>query len=268
VGESVENPALYYRNNVINAINLLESMVECDIPNIVFSSTCAVYGPPQHTPITESHPTHPVNPYGESKLFIEKTLASFASAYDLRPMSLRYFNAAGADVDGELGENHEPETHLIPLAIDSARLPERQLTIFGDDYQTKDGSAVRDYIHVTDLADAHVRALDHLTNGGAPHTLNLGTGQGYSVLEVIKAVENSTGARVNHRFGPRRDGDVSALIADARKSLQVLGWTPKYSSLEEIVRSAAAWRIKGSGAAADRTEVIEQVASSAVFAAS
>jgi UDP-glucose-4-epimerase GalE len=251
VGESVRDPRKYFRNNVGNMLVLLEEMIDAGIGDIVFSSSCATYGIPASLPIAEDTPQRPVNPYGESKLFDERMLSAFGDAYGLRWMALRYFNAAGADPDGELGENHDPETHLIPLVIDAALGRRAAVDILGTDYPTNDGTAVRDYIHVTDLADAHVMALRHLKAGGASGALNLGTGRGHSVRDIVGAVESVSGRPVPVRVRDRRAGDPPALVADARRAGSVLGWAPRHSSLEEIVATAWSWRA-GTGAAAAR----------------
>ncbi|MDP9151506.1 MAG: UDP-glucose 4-epimerase GalE [Myxococcota bacterium] len=242
VGESVTNPRKYFRNNVVNTLNLLDAMVDAGTKNIVFSSTCATYGEPREVPIAESHPQHPVNPYGESKLAVEKILRWYAGAYGLRYAALRYFNAAGADPDGELGEEHDPETHLIPLAIDAA-LGRGRLSIFGTDYPTTDGTAIRDYIHVADLADAHWLALSHLDRAGDNLLLNLGTGHGHSVRQVVAAVEKISGRKVAVQEAGRRAGDPPALVADAREATRVLGWHPRYAELETIVEHAYRWHV-------------------------
>jgi UDP-arabinose 4-epimerase len=241
VGESVENPALYYRNNVVGSHCLLEAMRQCGPNLLVFSSTCATYGPPIRLPIDEDHPQKPVNPYGASKLVVEGMLRDYGKAYGLRWAALRYFNAAGADPDGEIGEMHDPETHAIPLAILAAlgRIPSFQ--VYGTDYPTRDGSAVRDYIHVADLAAAHVAALDYLARGGDPLALNLGTGHATSVLEIIRAVERVTGMSVPTTQCARRPGDPSALVADGSRARSILGWTPEYRAVEMIVASAWRW---------------------------
>ncbi|MDP9035526.1 MAG: UDP-glucose 4-epimerase GalE [Myxococcota bacterium] len=248
VGESVTNPRKYFRNNVVNTLNLLDAMVDAGIKNVVFSSTCATYGEPREVPIAESHPQHPVNPYGESKLAVEKILHWYAGAYGLRYAALRYFNAAGADPEGELGENHDPETHLIPLAIDAA-LGRGRLSIFGTDYPTADGTAVRDYIHVADLADAHWLALSHLDGAGDNLRLNLGTGTGQSVRQVVAAVEKIIGRKVAVQEVGRRAGDPPALVADAREATRVLGWRPHYPELETIVEHAFRWHVRPQGSA-------------------
>lgn len=241
VGESVENPRKYFRNNVVNTLNLLDAMVDRGVTRIVFSSTCATYGEPREVPIVESHPTHPINPYGESKLTVEKILHWYSRAYSIRYAALRYFNAAGADPEGEVGEEHDPETHLIPLAIRAALEGGNPLSIFGTDYPTPDGTAIRDYIHVADLAEAHRLALEHLTGGGDNLVLNLGTGRGHSVRQVISAVEAATGGRVPVREVGRRAGDPPQLIADARRAEAVLRWRPAYPGIDAIVRHACAW---------------------------
>lgn len=244
VGESMQDPDKYFKNNVVNTLNLLEVLREKKIKNIVFSSSCATYGLPDTVPIDENHIQNPVNPYGESKLFIEKALHWHDVAYGLKSVALRYFNAAGADSDTEIGEDHDPETHLIPLIIQSALGQRPQVEIFGTDYATADGTAIRDYIHVLDLADAHVRALQYLQNDDESLALNLGTGAGSSVREVISAVERNTGCTVPFRESPRRAGDPPALVADAAKAKQVLGWEAKYSDLDFIVKTAWAWAKK------------------------
>jgi UDP-arabinose 4-epimerase len=245
VGESVRNPRKYFWNNVVNTLRLLDAMLAAGVKQIVFSSSAAVYGDPQEIPIPEDHPKLPTNPYGETKLAMERALQWYGKAYDLRWIALRYFNAAGADPDGELGESHAPETHLIPLTVQAALGQIPQVEIYGTDYPTPDGTALRDYIHVTDLADAHVRALDYLARGGASRALNLGTGHGYSVREVINAVGRIGQGPVPVREGPRRAGDPPALVADARHAGEALGWKPRLSGLESIVRSAWDWHSKG-----------------------
>lgn len=241
VGESMNDPGKYFRNNVANTLNLLEAMRAAGVARIVFSSTCATYGIPDAVPIAEDHPQRPVNPYGESKLFVERALHWHGIAHGLRSMALRYFNAAGADPDGEIGEDHDPETHLVPLAIETALGRRAELQVMGTDYPTPDGTAIRDYIHVTDLADAHVRALRHLEAGCGSGALNLGTGRGDSVREVVAMVERVSGRTVNARNAPRRPGDPPALVAAPGRARQVLGWEPKWSDLETIVRTAHAW---------------------------
>jgi UDP-arabinose 4-epimerase len=242
VGESVTDPRKYFRNNVVGTLDLLDAMVDAGVRQIVFSSTCATYGDPREVPIAETHPQNPVNPYGESKLAVEKILRWYGAAYGIRFAALRYFNAAGADPDGELGEDHDPETHLIPLAIDAALGRRGELSIYGTDYPTHDGTAVRDYIHVADLAEAHWLALRHLSGPGDDLRLNLGTGRGHSVREVIAAVEKASGRTVPAREVARRAGDPPALVADARAAAAVLGWRPAYPALETIVEHALRWQ--------------------------
>jgi UDP-arabinose 4-epimerase len=241
VGESVTDPRKYFRNNVVNTLSLLDAMVDRGVHDIVFSSTCATYGEPVRVPIDEDHPQNPVNPYGESKLMVEKILKWYQGAYQLRYAALRYFNAAGADPDSAIGEDHDPETHLIPLAIEAALGRGRELQIFGTDYPTADGTAVRDYIHVIDLASAHLLALQKLQQGTPSLLLNLGTGRGHSVREVLATVEQVTGHKVPAREVGRRPGDPPALVADARRAREQLGWTPKYPELATIVEHAYRW---------------------------
>jgi UDP-glucose-4-epimerase GalE len=244
VGESVENPRKYFQNNVVGALSLLNSALTAGIRRFVFSSTCAVYGIPERIPITEQTAREPVNPYGASKLFFENALAAYGRAYGLRSVSLRYFNAAGADENGEIGELHDPETHLIPLALVASTTNGPELQIYGSDYPTPDGTCVRDYVHVNDLADAHVRALQYLERNGVDSlAANLGTGRGHSVLEVIQAAENATGRPVRRKIGPRRPGDPPVLVADPAKAQSVLGWTAK-RNLADIVSSAWTWMQK------------------------
>lgn len=241
VGESVADPLLYYRNNTAGALNLIEAALAAGIDKLVFSSTCATYGVPKHLPIDEDTPQQPINPYGRSKRMVEQMLQDIGAVTPLRSVALRYFNACGADPDGEIGENHEPETHLLPLAINAALGLGPELQVFGNDYPTPDGTCIRDYIHVTDLADAHVRALTYLAQGGPTTAINLGTGSGFSIREILTAVEQVLAAPVPHRISPRRPGDPPSLVALAEKARDVLGWEPKYSDIETIVRTAAAW---------------------------
>ena len=241
VGESVSDPGKYYQNNVAGTISLLEAMRRNDCRNIVFSSTCATYGTPDRVPISEDHPQRPINPYGRSKFMIEQILRDFHDAYGLRYASLRYFNAAGGDPDGEIGEDHEPETHLIPLVVHAALGMRPFVEVFGNDYPTPDGTAVRDYIHVTDLAEAHVLALQHILDGGESVCLNLGTGQGNSVREVIRAVEEETGTEVPVREAPRRPGDPPMLVAEAARAAEQLRWKPCFTDIRSIVRTALQW---------------------------
>lgn len=242
VGESTKRPELYFDNNVTRSLVLLDTAVQAGVRHVVFSSSCATYGSPEHMPITEDTPQNPVNPYGETKLIIERALRWYGGAHNISWTALRYFNAAGADPDGELGELHFPETHLIPLVIDSA-LHGRVVEIFGDDYPTPDGTCVRDYIHVSDLAEAHVRALNYLMNGGPSIAMNLGTGNGHSVRQIISAVERITGCKVQFRVAPRRVGDPAVLVAHPRLAGKVLSWQPSHSSLESIVSSAWKWHV-------------------------
>ena len=246
VGESMQAPEMYFRNNTLNTLNLLEAMHAHGVMKIVFSSTCATYGDPIQIPINEDHPQNPVNPYGESKRMVERLLYWFGETHGLRWVALRYFNAAGADAEGQLGENHDPETHLVPLAISAALGQRGMLEIYGTDYDTPDGTAIRDYLHVTDLGTAHVAALRYLDSGGASAAFNLGTGSGHSVREVISMVEKVGGQKVPAKEVGRRAGDPPSLVADARKSARVLGWHPVNSSLEEIVRTAWQWKARSS----------------------
>ena len=241
VGESVGNPAWYFRNNVASTINLLEVMAQTGIDNLVFSSTCAVYGTPAQVPISESTPTNPINPYGESKLQTERMLPWFANAHGLNWVALRYFNAAGADPDGEIGENHDPETHLIPLAIQAALGSGPALKIFGTDYSTQDGTAVRDYVHVSDLADAHVRALDYLHEDGESGAFNLGTERGLSVRQIVDEIRSVSKSELPAVESARRVGDPPLLIADAARARHLLGWRPRHSDLATIVGTAHDW---------------------------
>ena len=263
VGESIQIPGKYFRNNVVTTINLLDALCAAGVNNIVLSSTCAVYGCPDTVPIREDSTKLPVNPYGESKLFVERMLPWYSRAHGLRWAALRYFNASGADLDGEIGESHRPETHLIPLVIESALGKRGVVEVFGTDYGTNDGTAVRDYIHVDDLADAHVRAFRHLLSAGDNVALNLGTGRGYSVRQIIKAVEEKSGRRVPVQYSPRRPGDPPELIADAACAEAILGWRARHSSLSTIIESALNWhanqisRSNGDAKLAARVEALE-----------
>jgi len=241
VGESVDHPQKYYQNNVGGTLNLLDSMLEHDVKNIVFSSTCATYGMVTKVPITESFVQAPINPYGHTKLMIEQILKDYDHAYGLKSVALRYFNAAGDDADEEVGEWHDPEPHLIPLAILAALGKRPALKIFGTDYPTTDGTAIRDYIHVADLAMAHVQSLDYLQKGGATGQFNLGTGNGYSVQQIVDTVADVAGTPVPHEMAPRRAGDPAELVADASLAKQVLGFTPTSSDLETIIKTAWNW---------------------------
>jgi UDP-glucose-4-epimerase GalE len=245
VGESMTNPKKYFQNNVVNTLTLLDAMREAGVRDIVFSSSCATYGDPIRLPIDETHPQNPVNPYGESKLFIEKVLRWYGGAYGQRWVALRYFNAGGADVECEIGEVHDPEPHLIPLVIQAARGERPEVGIFGTDYSTPDGSAVRDYIHVEDLAQAHILAVEHLAAGGESGAFNLGTGHGYSVREVIGSVEKHSGLKVPAVDKARRPGDPDTLVASAERARKVLGWKPVHD-LDSIVATAWAWDVRKS----------------------
>ncbi|MGI9035117.1 MAG: UDP-glucose 4-epimerase GalE [Pyrinomonadaceae bacterium] len=240
VGESVTNPAKYFENNTVQTNNLLNALIESGVKKIVFSSTCATYGTPEKVPIDETHPQKPINPYGWSKFMTERILESYDAAYGLKFVALRYFNAAGATA--KCGERHEPETHLIPNVLNAAGGSLPFVSVFGDDYDTPDGTCVRDYIHVADLADAHVRALDYLKNGADSTHLNLGNGRGFSVLEVIEAARRVTGKPIETRVEPQRAGDPPRLIADARKALKTLGWQPRFTDLDIIIRTAWDWK--------------------------
>ena len=241
VGESVEEPQKYYTNNLRNTITLLEKVLQHTVSCFIFSSTCATYGLPQTIPIDEDHPRTPINPYGSSKYMIEQILTDYSKAYDLRFTSLRYFNAAGADPDGEIGEDHTPETHLIPLILDVAKGRRDNLKVFGNDYDTDDGSCVRDYVHVTDLADAHVSALEKLLGGAPSDFVNLGTGRGFSVLQVIEQAAAVTGKKIAYEIVGRRPGDPAVLIASNSKARTALGWKPIRSDLKTIVQTAWNW---------------------------
>lgn len=241
VGESVEDPGKYYRNNVYGTVNLLEAMRDHNCGNIIFSSTCATYGVPETMPMTEQLPQRPINPYGWTKLMIEQVLRDFEHAHGIKHMALRYFNAAGADPDGEIGEDHDPETHLIPLTVLAGLGRRGPIKIFGQDYPTPDGTAIRDYIHVTDLADAHVLGLGVLLDGGESRMINLGTGHGASVREVVDAVGRSLGSPVPAENAPRRAGDPPMLVADATRAKTELSWTPRYTNLDDIVGTACRW---------------------------
>jgi UDP-glucose-4-epimerase GalE len=241
VGESVRDPARYYRINVTGALGVLDAMAAESVTAFVFSSTCATYGEPIETPIAETHPQQPINSYGETKLAVERALPHFERAYGIRSMALRYFNAAGADPDGEIGEDHSPEIHVIPRAIDAAT-GGPGLRVFGDDYPTPDGTCLRDYVHVTDLADAHVRALEATIETGRSGAYNLGTGRPHSVREVIDTVKRVTGRDVPWTLAPRRPGDPAVLYAAPQKAHAELHWTPRYAELDAIVRTAWDWR--------------------------
>jgi len=240
VGESVTEPAKYYRNNVVGALSLLEAMRDTGVWRFVFSSTCATYGEPETQPMNEELPQEPINPYGFTKLVIERALADYAAAYGFGYAALRYFNAAGADPSGRTGEDHDPETHLIPIAAQVALGQRPHITVFGDDYPTPDGTCIRDYVHVLDLAEAHIQCLERLQPGGAL-AYNIGTGRGHSVREVVQTVEQVSGRSVATQVGPRRAGDPPELLADPAKIKRELGWQPRFDTLEAIVQTAWDW---------------------------
>jgi UDP-glucose 4-epimerase len=244
VGESVEKPEIYYRNNVQGSLSLFEGMLKANVKKLVFSSTCATYGIPDKVPLTEELPQNPINPYGQSKLMIEKILKDYSMAYDFKSVCLRYFNAAGADLECEIGEKHEPETHLIPLAIEAA-LKNKPMKIFGTDYPTPDGTCLRDYIHVTDLAEAHVLALKYLDSSDQKFNyFNLGNEKSYSVREIIEAVETVSGKKVPAAVFDRRPGDPAELVSDSTKAKKLLNWKPGISNIHDIIRSAYNWNKK------------------------
>jgi UDP-arabinose 4-epimerase len=244
VGESVQEPARYYRNNVSGSLALLEAMLEYGIDKFIFSSSCATYGLPGPTPFTEDHAQRPINPYGRSKLMVERIMQDFSAAYGLRSIALRYFNAAGADRAGDIGEDHDPETHLVPLVLDVAAGRRESITVFGDDYETEDGTCVRDYIHVSDLADAHVLALRALERGADSTAYNLGNGQGFSVRQVIETARRITGRDIPAVTGQRRPGDPPRLIGNADRISGSLGWSPQFPDLESIIHTAWSWHRK------------------------
>lgn len=243
VGESVKDPGKYYRNNVVGSLTLLEAARDHGIDNIIFSSTCATYGVPEILPIREDHLQCPINPYGASKLMIERILQDFDHAHRMRSISFRYFNAAGADPEGEIGEFHDPETHLIPLALDAAAGIRPAINIFGDDYDTPDGTCIRDYIHVSDLADAHILALKALENGAQSDAYNLGNNFGFSVREIIKVSEQVTGSLIPVQILPRRMGDPARLVGDASRAKSELGWQPKLENITKIIETAWLWHL-------------------------
>ncbi len=247
VGESVQKPAEYYHNNVVGTLTLLEAMLAANVKCFVFSSTCAIYGPPKTIPIPEDHPKNPISPYASSKLMVEAMLKDFTAAYGLRSVAFRYFNAAGADPEGRLGEDHQPETHLIPLVLQTALGHREHIAIFGTDYDTPDGTCIRDYIHVTDLATAHVQGLEYLLGGGATEVFNLGNGSGFSVRQVIDAARAITGRDIPVVEVERRAGDPAMLIGSAAKAQKLLGWNPQYPEIEVILRHAWNWHQKRHG---------------------
>ena len=246
VGESVEMPAKYYANNVVNTLALLDAMREAGLDTIVFSSSAATYGTPERVPMTEDHPQRPINPYGETKLAVERALHWYGQAYGLRWTALRYFNAAGADPDGEIGEAHDPEFHLIPLVLEAGLGKRPPVKVFGTDYPTPDGTAIRDYVHVTDLAEAHVLALKRLLEGGGSLAANLGTGHGYSVRQVLDAAGEAVGRPVPFENAPRRAGDPPELVADPALAMRALGWQPGLSDLPSILKTALDWHRRSS----------------------
>lgn len=241
VGESMAQPAAYYRTNLLGSLNLLEAMRAAKVSRFIFSSSAAIFGEPRYTPIDEAHPTAPMNPYGFSKLAVERMLADYDRAYGLRSICLRYFNAAGADPEGGNGERHEPESHLVPLVLQAASGRRRAVTVFGSDYPTPDGTCVRDYIHVDDLCQAHLLALEALGRGRPSAAYNLGNGHGFSVRQVIDSAERVTGRSIPVELAGRRPGDPAVLVADSKRAVAELGWRPKYRDLETILRHAWAW---------------------------
>ena len=247
VGESVQEPAKYYRNNVLGTLTLLEAMLQAQVKKFVFSSTCAIYGMPQEVPMTENHPRNPLSPYAHSKDMVEKILADLDTAHQLKSVAFRYFNASGADPGGLLGEDHQPETHLIPLALLTALQKRASLSIFGTDYPTEDGTAVRDYIHVNDLASAHVLGLEYLLNGGQSEVFNLGNGNGFSVREVIETARQVTQREIPVIESDRRPGDAPILIGSSAKAQKILQWNPQYPDLNTIVAHAWQWHQKRHG---------------------
>jgi len=241
VGESMQNPQKYYQNNVVGTLSLLDTLLKCKVKRIVFSSTAAVYGEPDIVPITEDSPKQPTNVYGRTKLIIENILEDYDLAYGLKYVSLRYFNACGADDGGLIGEDHRPETHLIPLVLQTALGLRTKISIFGDDYPTPDGTCIRDYIHVNDLAQAHILALNYLRSENKSDVFNLGNGSGFSVKEIIRTAERVVGRGIPQDIGPRRSGDPAVLVADAQKAKKKLGWKPEYTDLERIIKTAWQW---------------------------
>ena len=244
VGESVTDPGKYYRNNVCGTLSLVEAMLKAGISKMIFSSTCATYGHPQEIPITEKHLQNPINPYGNSKLMVEQILRDFGNSHGLRSVIFRYFNAAGADPETQIGEWHDPETHLIPLVLDVAAEKKEAVQIFGTDYDTFDGTCVRDYIHVTDLANAHILGLKHLETEQDSEIFNLGNGQGYSVRQVIECAEKITGKKIEAQRAPRRSGDPAVLVGSSEKAQKILGWKTRFPRLEDIIGTAWKWHQK------------------------
>jgi len=244
VGESVREPAKYYRNNVTNTQNLLDAMVAAGVSRFIFSSTAAIFGEPVRVPIDEEHPKEPTNPYGRTKWMVEQMLGDYERAYGLKSVCLRYFNAAGADPEGELGERHDPETHLIPLVLQAASGRRPSISVFGTDYDTPDGTCIRDYIHVVDLCQAHLLALNRLVADGASTQYNLGNGNGFSVKEVIETAQRITARDIPVEYAARREGDPARLVADSTRIKETLGWAPKYADLDSIIRHAWQWELK------------------------
>lgn len=244
VGESVARPDIYYRNNFCNTLNLLDAMTAHGVKRFIFSSTAAIFGEPDYVPIDEAHPARPINPYGISKRMVEQALADYDRAFGLKSICLRYFNAAGADPEGELGERHEPETHLIPLVLQAASGRRPDIAVFGRDYDTPDGTCIRDYVHIMDLCSAHLLALDALAAGGESDAFNLGNGNGFSVREVIEAARRVSGREIVVRENPRRAGDPARLVANSERAGRVLGWKPEFADLDTIVEHAWKWELK------------------------
>ncbi len=244
VGESVTNPQKYYVNNVQNTITLLNAMVACKVDKFIFSSSCAVFGEPKELPITEETPKSPINPYGKTKLMVESILEDYSAAYGLKYVALRYFNAAGADPESEVGEDHTPETHLIPLVLDAAIGKRPNIQVYGSDYNTPDGTCVRDYIHVNDLADAHIKSYEYLAKGGQSEVFNLGNGIGYSIKEIIETARKVTGKEIIEILAPRRAGDPPSLYASSVKIKNLLGWEPKFNDINQIISNAWEWHKK------------------------
>ncbi|MDA8153957.1 MAG: UDP-glucose 4-epimerase GalE [Acidithiobacillus sp.] len=244
VGESIQKPALYYRNNVTNTLNLLDAMLAHGVQRFIFSSTAAIFGEPETARIAETHPQRPINPYGRSKRMVEEILKDYDQAYGLRYVSLRYFNAAGADPEGEMGERHDPESHLIPLVLQAASGRKAQIVVYGDDYPTPDGTCIRDYVHVWDLCSAHLLALEHLLAGGESKVFNLGNGGGFSVQAVIDAARRVTGKTIPNMVQERRAGDPAVLVADRSRALETLGWVPRFDGIDTIIAHAWEWEQK------------------------
>jgi len=244
VGESVNKPSKYYNNNVVNTINLLDAMVEHNVTNFIFSSTCATFGEPEYIPVDENHPQKPLSPYGKTKLIVEEILADYEVAYGLKHIILRYFNAAGADPDCEIGEDHTPETHLIPLVLDAAMGKRDNISIFGTDYDTKDGTCVRDYIHINDLAKAHMLGLEWMLKNKKSNNFNLGNGEGFSVKQIIDVAKKVTGNNISVNYAERRGGDPATVVGSYDKVEKVLGWKPEFKNIERIIETAWSWHLK------------------------